>query len=155
MSTSPENNFLKHLSTGLKADSEAKTLEIAQLLARTIPENTVLALEGDLGAGKTTFMKGMALEWGIEGPILSPTYNLYFQYSGKTRNLVHLDAYRLQGEEDANNLLIEEFLVDPWCLAIEWPTKAACLITPQCWHLTIECTGEESRRFRLRIPEAQ
>ena len=100
-------------------------------------------------------MKGMALEWGIEGPILSPTYNLYFQYSGKTRNLVHLDAYRLQGEEDANNLLIEEFLTEPWCLAIEWPSKAACLITPQCWNLTIECTGEESRRFSIRIPEAQ
>ena len=148
MSTSADN-ILQHLADGLDSHAEARTLEIAEALAHAIPENTVLSLEGDLGAGKTTFMKGMANAWGIEEPILSPTYNLFFQYAGKSRNLVHLDAYRLQGDHDADNLLIEEFLEEPWCLAIEWPEKAKSLLTAKTWRLAIECTGPESRRFRL------
>ena len=153
MSTSADN-ILQHLADGLDSHAEARTFEIAEALAHAIPENTVLALEGDLGAGKTTFMKGMANAWGIEEPILSPTYNLFFQYAGKTRNLVHLDAYRLEGGQDADSLLVEEFLVEPWCLAIEWPDNAKSLQPPQTWELAIECTGPESRRFRLRIPQA-
>ena len=77
--------------------------------------------------------------------MLSPTYNLYFTYSGPQRNLLHLDAYRLNSDTEAEALLIEDFLEPPWCLAIEWPKKVPSLIDRQAWWLSIECTGEFTR----------
>ena len=152
MNTSPEQDILRQLSAGIETHAEAQTLESAAAFALAFPADTVLALDGDLGAGKTTFMKGMARAWEIEGPIVSPTYNLFFQYSGKKRNLVHLDAYGLEGEQAAEDLLIEEFLDEPWCLAIEWPAKAKSLQTPRTWHLSIQCSGAQSRRLLLKMP---
>jgi len=147
MSTSKGKALLDRLSEGIETSSEEETLNIARALAKIFPENHVLALEGDLGAGKTTFLKGMARAWGIDQPILSPTYNLYFTYSGPRRNLLHLDAYRLNSDAEAESLLIEDFLEPPWCMAIEWPTKAPSLIQEDAWWLKIQCTGEFSRRL--------
>ena len=147
MSTSKGKALLNRLSKGIETSSEEETLNIARDLAEIFPENHVLALEGDLGAGKTTFLKGMARTWGIDQPILSPTYNLYFTYSGPRRNLLHLDAYRLNSDTEADALLIDDFLEPPWCMAIEWPTKAPSLIPEDAWWLKIQCTGEFSRRL--------
>ena len=144
--------ILEQLQKGLTTHSAPATLEIAAALAKEFPQDQVLALEGDLGTGKTTFMKGMARQWGIQDPILSPTYNLYFCYKGKDRNLVHLDAYRLQNKQDAESLLIEDFLESPWCLAIEWPERVPSVLTPESWHLTLENDEKNSRNLRLRIP---
>jgi tRNA threonylcarbamoyladenosine biosynthesis protein TsaE len=150
MYISTTKDLLKQLRYGIFTDSEPETLGLAEALAAIFPENHVLALEGDLGAGKTTFLKGMARSWGIDQPILSPTYNLYFTYSGPRRNLLHLDAYRLNSDADADDLLIEDFLDPPWCMAIEWPTNAPTLIPEDAWWLSIECTGEFSRRFQMK-----
>ena len=150
MSISRTEDLLQQLRSGVSTESEIETLEIAQALAEIFPENHVLALEGDLGAGKTTFLKGMARFWGIDQPILSPTYNLYFTYSGPRRNLLHLDAYRLNSDAEADSLLIEDFLEPPWCMAIEWPSKAPSLIQEDAWWLNIECTGEFSRRLQIK-----
>ena len=144
--------ILQQLEEGMTTYSESGTLEVAAALAKEFPKDQILALEGTLGTGKTTFMKGMAREWGIQDPILSPTYNLYFCYQGKERNLVHLDAYRLQKEQDAESLLIKDFLESPWCLAIEWPERVPELITPQSWHLTLKNDEKDRHDLRLRIP---
>lgn len=152
MPTSIPNPFLYELSSGIGTDSEAQSLELAQSLASIFPENTTIAIEGEMGAGKTTFLKGMACAWGMTQPVLSPTYNLYFTYSCPTRNLLHLDAYRLQSDTEAESLLIEDFLEPPWCLAIEWPDKVPSLVDSQAWWLTIRCTGEFSRHYQLRLP---
>jgi len=150
MSISKTEGVLDQLRSGVSTESEEQTLEIARALAEIFPVNHVLALEGDLGAGKTTFLKGLARTWGIDQPILSPTYNLYFTYSGPHRNLLHLDAYRLNSDAEAESLLIEDFLEPPWCMAIEWPSKAPSLIPEDAWWLKIECSGEFSRRLVLR-----
>ena len=150
MSIFKAEDLLGQLRSGVSTESEEQTLEIARALAEIIPENHVLALEGDLGAGKTTFLKGMARAWGIDQPILSPTYNLYFTYSGPRRNLLHLDAYRLNSDAEAESLLIEDFLEPPWCMAIEWPSKAPSLVPEDALWLKIECTGEFARRLELR-----
>ena len=145
-------SILQRLAEGLKTYSEAETLDVAEAFAHAFPKNCTLALEGDLGAGKTTFTRGIARAWGIDGPILSPTYNLYFTYQGAKRTLVHLDAYRLQGDQDMENLLIDDFLKPPWCLAVEWPEKAASLLTPETWHLTFECSENNGRVLKLKLP---
>jgi tRNA threonylcarbamoyladenosine biosynthesis protein TsaE len=146
-------NILKQLTEGLTTYSEDETLAAAQAFAEVFPVDHTLALEGDLGAGKTTFIKGMAQAWGIEGPILSPTYNLYFTYQGTKRNLVHLDAYRLQTEQDPEDLLIEDFLDPPWCLAIEWPEHIPKLLTPETWNMKLESNGDKCRVLQLQMPK--
>ena len=96
---------------------------------------TVLALEGDLGAGKTTFVQTLARELGVADVVQSPTYVLMKSYSlqlsgpeattnKKFTKLVHIDAYRLESPEEFAALRPEEFLADPECLVVvEWPQK--------------------------------
>ena len=81
-------------------------------------------LHGDLGVGKTTFVQGLATAFGIAERVTSPTFTLYNVHKGR-RTLVHLDAYRLQTPAQADALLLEEFLVGPYCLAVEWPERIA------------------------------
>jgi len=112
--------FLEKWQTGILSHSAEETEQLAAELANEIPEDWVLALHGTLGVGKTTFVRGLARAWGITGTITSPTYTLFNIYKGK-RNLVHLDAYRIESQAEMENLLLEEFLVPPFCLAVEWP----------------------------------
>ena len=94
---------------------------------------TIMALEGTLGAGKTTFVQALARELGVKDVVQSPTYVLMKTYplelSGASANkkftrLVHIDAYRLESPEEFDALRPEEFLNDPGCLVVvEWPEK--------------------------------
>jgi tRNA threonylcarbamoyladenosine biosynthesis protein TsaE len=117
-------------------------------LAKVLPENHVLALHGDLGAGKTTFIRGLARAWDIQEPVTSPTFNLYTLYSG-TRHLLHLDAYRLESGTDLDALMLDDFLKSPWCLAVEWPERIAEAIPENAWHLELSITKNEAHHIRL------
>ncbi len=108
------------LKTGIITHSAEETEQLAASFSQTLPPDTSIALYGDLGTGKTTFVRGLARAMGISDDITSPTYNIYRLYRGKT-NLLHLDAYRLENESQYDELLIEEFLISPYLLAIEWP----------------------------------
>jgi len=114
----------KELAAGITTRSPAETQAIGERLARELPPDSVIALEGDLGVGKTTFVQGMARGLGIHRPITSPTFNIYSIYRGD-RMLVHLDAYRLENATSAEELLIEDFLQPPYCLVVEWPSRIA------------------------------
>ena len=108
----------------------------------------MLALHGDLGVGKTTFVRGLAQAWNINEPITSPTFNLYTVYQG-TRQLVHLDAYRLDPGANLETLMIDDFLVPPWCMAIEWPERIAEELPANAWHLYLSIDPDKKRRIRL------
>jgi tRNA threonylcarbamoyladenosine biosynthesis protein TsaE len=92
----------------------------AQSLAAVLPMDTTLALSGDLGTGKTTFVRFLAAALGITEPIKSPTFNLYAYYDGPLR-LLHCDAYRLRNGREMDALLLDEYLTSPWVLCVEWP----------------------------------
>lgn len=141
-------NILEKLKRGILSTSPEQTREIATQLAALLPESCTLALSGDLGTGKTTFVQGLGICWGIRETITSPTYNLYTVYTGD-RQLVHFDAYRLENAWQADDLLIEEFLVPPYCLAVEWPEKVAAWLPPPVWRLQFHLTGEEQHTIRL------
>jgi tRNA threonylcarbamoyladenosine biosynthesis protein TsaE len=64
--------------------------------------------------------------------------------------LVHLDAYRLENEEQIGDLMLEDFLTSPWWLAVEWPEKIARWIPPDAWHLDLGIIGDERHTIRLR-----
>jgi tRNA threonylcarbamoyladenosine biosynthesis protein TsaE len=137
------------LRTGLVSASAAETRALAEELAGALPPDTVLALHGDLGVGKTTFVQGLARGFGITEPVTSPTFALYSVYQGR-RQLVHLDAYRIESPRELDDLLIEDFLTSPWCLAVEWPEKVAAWLPADAWHLDLGIESGDRHTLRLR-----
>lgn len=143
-----EDARIAELRRGVTTGSAEETHAFAAALAGQLPANTTLALSGDLGSGKTTFVQGLGRAWGITQPISSPTFNLYHIYRGQ-RQLVHLDAYRLNSAAEADDLLIEDFLEEPWCLAIEWPERLDADWLKNAWHLACRFIDEQTRWFQL------
>ena len=144
-------NIAERLRTGMRTTSADETRHVAAELAAALPADGTLALHGDLGVGKTTFVQGLARAWGVAGPVASPTYTIFTLHRG-ARLLVHLDAYRLDSPAQMEALLLEEFLTSPYCLAVEWPEKIAAWLPPDAWHLDlgIAPSGDHSIQLRPR-----
>ena len=113
-------SLLERLQSGVLTSSPGETEEIGEALAAFLPENCALALQGDLGSGKTTLVRGIARGLGITSEVTSPTYTIYTIYKGN-RQLLHMDAYRLADAHDLDSLTIDEFLEEPWLMVVEWP----------------------------------
>lgn len=137
------------LRAGVTTTSAAETRALAAEFAATLPRDTTLALHGDMGVGKTTFVQGLAEGLGVHEHVTSPTFAIYSVYRGAGRTLVHLDAYRLENEHQIEALLLDEFLVSPWVLAVEWPEKIAPWLPAGTQHLTLSI--EDGDRHRLRL----
>jgi tRNA threonylcarbamoyladenosine biosynthesis protein TsaE len=143
------NATLARFAAGWATNLPAETEAAGAALAAALPADCVLALHGGLGAGKTTFVRGLARAWGIAGPVVSPTFNYFLLYQG-ARQLAHLDAYRLVRPEDADSLLLEEFLQSPWCLAVEWPENLGDRLPAGAWHIDLAAPEETQRVLTLR-----
>jgi tRNA threonylcarbamoyladenosine biosynthesis protein TsaE len=113
-------------------------------LGRSLPPGSVLTFEGDLGAGKTTFVQAIARGLGVMEPATSPTYALVHHYHGRRGSVFHLDCYRLRSSDEAADLDWEGLMLEGDALLIEWPERvAAWLPKPTC-------------RFRLlHLPDAE
>ena len=146
-------DFLDRLREGVSTASPEETRALARELAAHLPADTVLALHGTLGVGKTTFVQGLAQGFGLSGHVTSPTFNIYTVHAGGARQLVHMDAYRLEGGAQIEDLLLEEFLRSPWCLAVEWPARVANWLPADAWHLDLAIDGEGCHRVRLLLPQ--
>jgi len=142
-------NVVDRFLQGVITSSAAETQALARMLAEHLPLDVVIALHGDLGAGKTTFIQGLARGWDIAEPVTSPTFNLFTLYQG-SRQLIHLDAYRLSSGADLDSLMIEDFMISPWCLAVEWPERIANALPVDAWHLFLEITETEEHSIRLQ-----
>lgn len=139
----------KKLIAGICSRSAAETELLAAKIGAILPVDIVLALHGDLGAGKTTFVRGLARAWGIQEAVTSPSFNLYTIYKGD-RQLIHLDAYRLGSGADLDALMIEDFLQPPWCFAVEWPERLADALPQDAWHLYLTINEDQSHQIRLK-----
>lgn len=122
--------------------------ELAAAFARELPPDRALALHGPLGSGKTTFVQGLAQAWHCTTPVTSPTFTLCVIHRG-ARTLVHIDAYRLDRAVDADALHVDEFLVSPWCLCVEWPERAPALAGPDALHLEFGIASPGVHTVRL------
>jgi len=142
--------ILQQLKVGITTDSAEQTRALAAELASALPPDTTLALHGDMGVGKTTFVQGLAQGFGVSEHVTSPTFAIYSIYQGSARTLVHLDAYRLEKKSALDELLIEEFLQTPWCLAVEWPDKTGDWLPANAWHLTLSIVAGDRHHLVLR-----
>jgi len=142
--------LLDELRSGKTTSTAMETQDLAEEIAALLPIDCTLALHGNLGVGKTTFVQGLARGFGIHEPVTSPTFNIYNVHRAPRRTLLHLDAYRLENERQAEDLLLEDFLQTPWCLAIEWPENIASWIAPDAWHFELGINSLQHHTIRLR-----
>ncbi|HUG13049.1 MAG TPA: tRNA (adenosine(37)-N6)-threonylcarbamoyltransferase complex ATPase subunit type 1 TsaE [Opitutaceae bacterium] len=139
----------KELETGVTTRSPEETRALGERIAQEMAPDAVIALEGDLGVGKTTLVQGIARGLGIVRHVTSPTFTLYSVYHGE-RTLVHLDAYRLDGATSAEELLIEDFLQPPYCLVIEWPSRISSWLPSHTRTLELSILEPGVHRIRTR-----
>lgn len=138
------------LRQGITTGSAEETRALAAEFAATLPPDTTLALHGDMGVGKTTFVQGLAQGLGVHEHVTSPTFAIYSVYRGAGRTLVHLDAYRLENEHQIEELLLDEFLVSPWVLAVEWPEKIGRWLPANAQHLTLSIVDGDKHHLQLK-----
>lgn len=129
----------------LVSKNEMETRKIASLLAKKLLPHDVVTLTGDLGAGKTTFVKGIAKEFGVAEDVISPTFNILKCYFSSEPNLFHIDAYRL--ENIHQDLGLEEFIDGEGVCVIEWPMFISSLIPENHLEVRIENLGGDTRRL--------
>ena len=142
--------ILDRLSQGITTATAEETRAIGSELAAVLTADSTLALHGDMGVGKTTFVQGLAHGLGVREQVTSPTFAIYTVYRGAGRTLVHLDAYRLENELQVESLLLEEFLVSPWILAVEWPGKTGGWLSPLALHLTLSIVKGHRHKIVLQ-----
>ncbi|HEX7080155.1 MAG TPA: tRNA (adenosine(37)-N6)-threonylcarbamoyltransferase complex ATPase subunit type 1 TsaE [Gammaproteobacteria bacterium] len=126
---------------------EAAAGETARRWAAREPGSLLVALHGDLGSGKTTWVRAMLRGLGYSGRVPSPTYTLVEQYALERLKIVHLDLYRLAADEELENLGLRDWLDEPgvWLL-VEWPERAASIETLADLVLRFEIVDPASRR---------
>jgi tRNA threonylcarbamoyladenosine biosynthesis protein TsaE len=132
-------------------NSPQETIEFAKGLALSLKPGTVLCLEGQLGSGKTTFIKGLAEGLGLKHPeqVKSPTFVLMHIYKAKMP-LYHFDCYRLDSLEELENIGFVDFVNDPHAIScVEWAEKAGDLIPKDARHIHFEILGSSQRRITI------
>ncbi len=114
--------------------------------------NRVLAFHGEMGAGKTTFIKAICKQLGVSDGVSSPTYSIINQYQAADGNLVyHLDLYRLKDEEEALQAGVEEcFYSGKYCL-VEWPEKTSRLLPENTLHCYLSNSGNNERKLKIKM----
>ena len=144
-------------------NSVEETWTLAKEFAKELKPGTVVCLEGDLGAGKTTFTQGLATALGVKGRVTSPTFCIVQEHRASNlpnlpnrpnlpNLLVHMDLYRLHGEDDVIAIGWEDYLAEGAVLVVEWPERAGTLIPADAKHVVFTHAegGEESRRVEFR-----
>lgn len=135
-------------------DSEQEFAALAAAFARALHAHRawplVLGLQGDLGSGKTTWVRAMLRGLGYAGRVPSPTYTLLEQYGLEGLTVVHLDLYRLRGADELENLGLRDWLAEPnvW-IAIEWPERAPQLAERCDVALAFAVTSRGGRRVTI------
>jgi len=123
-----------------------ETWRVAAEVAEHLTPGMVLALTGDLGAGKTTFMQGVAFALGVKRPITSPTFTLCQEYQTPRFKLVHMDLYRLNGPDDLLTIGFPEHLEPGAVVAVEWPERGGDLIPHDALHITLTLSDDADTR---------
>jgi tRNA threonylcarbamoyladenosine biosynthesis protein TsaE len=130
--------------------SPEETIAFGRTLAETLAPGQLVLLRGDLGAGKTTLVKGIAAAFGAadEEDVTSPTFTLVHEYRGPRVNLYHIDLYRIDTQRELETLALDDLRADPaGILLIEWGEKFPRLVAERDVEIAFERDGENGRRI--------
>ena len=137
-----ESEFISH--------NTAETEAFAEQLTKGLCGGEVLLLHGELGAGKTHFVKGLAKGLGVDDVVTSPTFALHNTYCGRL-TLNHFDFYRIESSEEVAILGLDEFFYDKNAVAaIEWSENVKDLLPRSCISVTIEKLGDDTRKITVK-----
>ena len=134
------------------SESETDTADLGEKLAGKLKKGDIVALSGDLGTGKTAFVKGLARGLGIDEYITSPTFTLVQSYEGPGFNLHHFDVYRISDEDELFEIGFEEYLHQEDICVIEWADLIQNLIPPRSIWVYFERVedGQDKRRITVK-----
>jgi tRNA threonylcarbamoyladenosine biosynthesis protein TsaE len=147
---------IQFVSSEVLSASEEQTMDLASGLASRLRPGDLVALEGQLGAGKTCFVRGLARGLGVDpSAISSPTFVICQEHVGKDVTLVHVDAYRLAGVDDLETIGWNELISDgPTIIAVEWPSRIESALPSARIDVTFIHEGANARRISLNAPKA-
>ncbi len=134
--------------TTITTSSEAETISVGEGLGRTLADGDVVLLYGNLGAGKTAFVRGLARGIGADpDEVSSPTFTIVQEYEGRSATLFHVDLYRLEPAE-VDDLGLEDLVASDGIVAIEWPDRWRGR-PDDAIQVTLDDVGDESRRIAV------
>lgn len=129
----------------LVSPSAAATIALGRALASALGAGDVVALEGDLGSGKTTFVRGVAGGLGADEPAVSPSFVLIREYQGRVP-VYHLDLYRLEEERELHKIGVADYLAGDGVALVEWSGRLGSLTPPDRLEVRLVATAREDER---------
>lgn len=127
--------------------------EIARMFWKAAGNTTVFAFHGQMGAGKTTFIRALCDVKGVKDIVGSPTFSIINEYvydcEGTPKPLFHMDLYRLKDEEEAQRAGVEDALYSGYICLVEWPEKAPGIFPDSTLHVYIELVDSKTRRVKI------
>lgn len=136
----------------VETHSEIETWEVAKRFAATLKSGDVVCLEGDLGAGKTTFTQGLCAALGAKRAVTSPTFCIVSEHPSDAFLVVHMDLYRLHDEDDVLQIGWEDYLAQGAVIVVEWSDRAGSLIPADAKRVCFTYGSDESTRT-IELPD--
>ena len=138
----------------VETESAAKTEEAGGALAARLAPGDVVVVTGELGAGKTTFVRGACRALGVEEPVTSPTFTIGQVYEGRRSDgtpleVAHLDLYRLPSLAREDPALLDDYLTEERVAFVEWPGEALASLPRPAARVSIEHLGGDRRRVEI------
>ena len=135
----------------ITTNSAEETIALGRSLSEILAPPKLVLLRGDLGAGKTTLVKGIAAAFGAaaEDDVTSPTFTLVHEYQGPRANLYHIDLYRVDTQRELETLALDDLRTDDSVLLIEWGEKFLRLRRERDVEVSLERVSENERRIRI------
>lgn len=129
-----------------------KIQDAALKLLSTAGSHKVIALHGEMGAGKTTFIHALCEAMGVKDVVTSPTFSIINQYKTiKGETIYHIDLYRIKDEQEAANAGVEDCLYSGDICLVEWPEKAPGIFPEDTLHITISSVDDYTRKLRINL----
>ena len=135
-----------------KTESPEETIELASKIGAVLRKGDVIAYRGGLGAGKTTFTRGLAIGAGLEDEVTSPTFALINEYHGNL-DIYHFDMYRIAGTDDLETTALFDYPMDVSVFVIEWSENISEILPENTIYIEIKRTGDESREIIIEGDE--
>ncbi|MCI6889524.1 MAG: tRNA (adenosine(37)-N6)-threonylcarbamoyltransferase complex ATPase subunit type 1 TsaE [Ruminococcus sp.] len=127
--------------------SPEETIDAAKKLGSMLHAGDIIAYKGGLGAGKTTFTRGLAIGLGLGDNVFSPTFSLVNEYKGKNISLYHFDMYRISGEDDLESTGFYDYPFEDNIVAVEWSENIADFLPENTIYITISRIDDDTREI--------
>ena len=129
--------------------SETEIEQAAKFLLSNIQNQKTLLFYGEMGAGKTTFIKAFCAALGVEDTVSSPTFSIVNEYHYPEGKIYHFDCYRLKNQYEALDIGFEEYLYSGNYCLIEWPEKIPDLLPPNYLRISLEVRSDQQRKLTI------